>query len=186
MARSILQRIAEGDKVAVKECIDTYGGLIWSIARKMLNSNGDIEDVVQESFISLWKSADRFDPALASETTFVAMIARRRAIEKVRSAARSADVRSLDELQLDPEERSDKKLLVSIEAQDAARAFNVLKPEQRQVLQLSILQGMSQTEISDATGMPLGTVKTHARRGLIELRKAVGVEENEYRRAQYE
>jgi RNA polymerase sigma-70 factor (ECF subfamily) len=62
-----------------------------------------------------------------------------------------------------------------VEASEAAKALKAIRPEQRQVLLLSIVQGMSHQEISDATGMPLGTVKTHARRGLIEVREFLGL-----------
>ena len=64
---------------------------------------------------------------------------------------------------------------MSLEAIEASKALNSLKPEQRQVLQLSIIQGMSHQEISDATGMPLGTVKTHARRGIMQARELLGL-----------
>src|SRR5689334_16385093 len=72
---SILQRIATGERAAVQECIDAYGGLIWSLARRWSPAPHEAEDAVQEIFIDLWKSAARFDQAQASETTFVAMIA---------------------------------------------------------------------------------------------------------------
>ncbi|MCV5784793.1 hypothetical protein OFN20_28335, partial [Escherichia coli] len=61
---------------------------------------------------------------------------------------------------------------------EAAKALNQLRPEQRQVLQLSIVHGMSHQEIADATGMPLGTVKTHARRGLLQVREILGIKDS--------
>ncbi len=64
---------------------------------------------------------------------------------------------------------------ISVEAQEAAEAMRKLRPEQQQVLQLSIIQGMSHQEIADATGMPIGTVKTHARRGLMQVRENLGL-----------
>ncbi|HTK36951.1 MAG TPA: sigma-70 family RNA polymerase sigma factor, partial [Pyrinomonadaceae bacterium] len=84
MAQAILQRIAAGDRTAVQDCLDTYGGLVWSIARKMLRSNEDTEDAVQEIFVDIWKNAERYDDAQSSETTFIAMIARRRLIDRIR------------------------------------------------------------------------------------------------------
>ncbi|MCV4803363.1 hypothetical protein OFC41_32570, partial [Escherichia coli] len=65
-----------------------------------------------------------------------------------------------------------------VEAGEAAKALNQLRPEQRQVLQLSIVHGMSHQEIADATGMPLGTVKTHARRGLLQVREILGIKDS--------
>ena len=75
----------------------------------------------------------------------------------------------------EPASRADQTLQTSIEANQAAKALDGLRPEQRQVLQLSIVQGLSHQEISDATGMPLGTVKTHARRGILQAREILGL-----------
>lgn len=170
----ILQRIGSGDRAAVDVCLNKYGGLVWSIARKMLRNTDDAEDAVQEIFIDIWKNAAKFDATKASETTFIAMIARRRIIDRIRSTNRRVSTDSLDDLLVQPEVRSDREMQLSLEANQAAQAINTLRPEQRQVLQLSIVQGMSQQEIADTTGMPLGTVKTHARRGLLALREAIG------------
>ena len=88
MARAILQRIADGDKTAVQECLDTYSGLVWSLARRLIGFSDEAEDAVQEIFIDVWKNAARFDEAQASETTFIAMIARRRLIDRIRRIQR--------------------------------------------------------------------------------------------------
>lgn len=173
--QAILQRIASGDRAAVQDCLDKYGGLVWSIACKMLRNADDAEDAVQEIFIDVWKNAAKFDASQASETTFIAMIARRRLIDRIRFANRRIAAESLEDVTAQPEVRSDREMQVCIEAKEAAEALKTLRPEQRQVLQLSIVQGMSQQEIADATGMPLGTVKTHARRGLLMLREAIGL-----------
>ncbi|MBS1794292.1 MAG: sigma-70 family RNA polymerase sigma factor [Acidobacteria bacterium] len=175
MAESILHRIARGDKTAVQECLNKYGGLVWSLARRMSANTDDAEDAVQEIFIDVWKNAERFDEAQASETTFIAMIARRRLIDRLRYAKRRIAADSLEELVSEPQNRADEELQTSIEAKDAARALRQLRPEQRQVLQLSIVRGLSHQEISEATGIPLGTVKTHARRGLLQIRDLLGM-----------
>ena len=174
MTQAILQRIATGDTAAVQDCLDKYGGLVWSIARKMLRNTDEAEDAVQEIFVDIWKNAERFDDSKSSETTFIAMIARRRLIDKIRYATRRISADSLDDVLLEPFTRADKEMQVSIEAKQAAEAMRSLRPEQQQVLRLSIIQGMSHQEISDATGMPLGTVKTHARRGLLQVRENLG------------
>jgi RNA polymerase sigma-70 factor (ECF subfamily) len=125
--------------------------------------------------VDIWKNADRFDETKSSETTFIAMIARRRLIDKIRYSARRISADSLDDVLLEPFTRADKDIQTSLEAQQAAEAIQNLKPEQQQVLRLSIIQGMSHQEISEATGMPLGTVKTHARRGIIRVREYLGL-----------
>lgn len=72
---TILQRISAGDQDAVAACLDEYGGLVWRLALRYLNSKADAEDATQEIFISIWASAHRFDPAKGSEAAFVATVA---------------------------------------------------------------------------------------------------------------
>ena len=175
MARAILQRIADGDKTAVQECLDTYSGLVWSLARRLIGFSDEAEDAVQEIFIDVWKNAGRFDEAQASETTFIAMIARRRLIDRIRRIQRQPKVDSLEDILVEPARSYDKEMQIGVEARQAAEAMKDLRPEQRQVLQLSIYQGLSHQEISNLTGMPIGTVKTHARRGLLQIREALGL-----------
>lgn len=159
----------------MEDCLSKYGGLVWSIARKLLRNSDDAEDAVQEIFIDVWKNAARFDESQSSETTFIAMIARRRIIDRIRYSNRRISADSLEDVLVEPMERADESMQISIEAKEAAKAMKDLRPEQRQVLQLSIVQGLSHQEIADATGMPLGTVKTHARRGILEVREFLGL-----------
>ncbi len=175
MAEAILHRIAQEDKTAVQDCLNKYGGLVWSLARRMSVNNEDAEDAVQEIFVEVWKNAARFDETQSSETTFIAMIARRRLIDRLRYTKRRIATDSLEDIVSEPQNNAAEAMQTNIEAKDAARALQQLRPEQRQVLQLSIVQGLSHQEISDATGMPLGTVKTHARRGILQVREFLGM-----------
>jgi RNA polymerase sigma-70 factor, ECF subfamily len=175
VAEAILHRIAQGDKTAVQDCLNKYGGLVWSLARRMSPNTEDAEDAVQEIFVDVWKNAARFDESQSSETTFIAMIARRRLIDRLRYAKRRISADSLEDIVSEPQNNAAEEMQTNIEAKDAARALQQLRPEQRQVLQLSIVQGLSHQEISDATGMPLGTVKTHARRGILQVREFLGM-----------
>jgi RNA polymerase sigma-70 factor, ECF subfamily len=168
---SILYRIASGDKTAVQDCLKTYGGLVWSLAKRMLPNQNDAEDAVQEIFIDVWKNAGRFDEKQSSETTFIAMLARRRLIDRLRKSNRQPNVDSLEDVTFELAKRTDLDIQTSIAANEAAEAVRDLRPEQQKVLYLSICQGLSHQEIADLTGMPIGTVKTHARRGLIEVRE---------------
>lgn len=171
MPKSILYRIASGDKTAVKDCLKQYGGLVWSLAKRMLPNQNDAEDAVQEIFIDVWKNAERFDETQSSETTFIAMLARRRLIDRLRKSNRQPGIDSIEDVVFEPAERNDLDIHTSIEAKEAAEVIRDLRPEQQKVLYLSICQGLSHQEIADLTGMPIGTVKTHARRGLIEVRE---------------
>ena len=141
----------------------------------MLRNSDDAEDAVQEIFVDIWKNAGRFDDSQSSETTFIAMIARRRIIDRIRRTNRRISADSFEDVIAEPESRDDKRVQLSVEAEQAAEALRTLKPEQQRVLQLSIVQGLSHQEIADVTGMPLGTVKTHARRGILQAREMLGL-----------
>ncbi|MFI4896825.1 MAG: RNA polymerase sigma factor [Phycisphaerales bacterium JB059] len=177
MQEPILQRVASGDPEAVRACTDRYGGLVWSLARRWNRSQADAEDAVQDVFISLWRNAGRFDPSVAKEATFVAMIARRRLIDRMRKAGRRPGESALLESEAgdaggDRVEGTE----LSEDARRAERAMGELSDSQQRVLRLSIMHGMSHERIATATGMPLGSVKTHIRRGLIRMREILGTE----------
>jgi RNA polymerase sigma factor (sigma-70 family) len=179
LEETLLQRVAAGDTGAVAECVDTFGGLVWSLARRLLNRPAEAEDAVQEVFIALWKSASRFDPSIASETTFVAMIARRRLIDRQRRNTRRPEGEpvAIEDLPLSALEEAD-QLELQDEAAKAMAALELLKPEQRNVLHLAVCQGWPHQLIADRLGLPLGTVKTHVRRGLIKVREELAAENN--------
>lgn len=177
MSDSILQRVAAGDTEAVAACIDRFGSLVWSLARRFLNRATEAEDAVQEIFIELWKSASRFDPSIGSETTFVAMIARRRLIDRQRKLGRrlereAVSIESLDLAAPDLLEHID----LRDDAAKATAAIEQLKPQQRCVLQLAVCQGWPHQLVADRLGIPLGTVKTHVRRGLIKVREELAAQ----------
>jgi RNA polymerase sigma-70 factor (ECF subfamily) len=167
---TLLWRVAAGDPAAIRECLARFGGLVWSIARRF--DPAEAEDAVQEIFLDLWRSAGRYDPAAASETAFVAMIARRRLIDRRWSRARRPATEGIDEVPSIPDAGAQQPDTCA-EASQAARALTRLRPEQREVLVLATCHGLSHGEIAARTGMPLGTVKAHARRGLISIRAAL-------------
>lgn len=175
MTDPVLIRVARGDALALRECIDQFGSLIWSIARRLTRTHADAEDAVQEIFTDIWRSAARFDPAQGSEKVFVATIARRRLIDRLRRAGRHATIELTDEMESlawsDPGTHAE----TCAEAQAAAQAVMQLRPEQRKVLELGLLQGLSHSEIAEALQMPLGTVKTMMRRGLLRVRQIMGL-----------
>ncbi len=173
---SILQRIAKKDKMAVEECFDKYGGLVWSITKKFTNSREDAEDAVQDIFIDIWKYAGRFDAAKSAESSFIVLLARRRLIDRLRKFNRQPKVFFLDEIANNQSDGWEKKLQMQIEIQQAVQELNKLNPQQRKVVQMVIYAGMTQSEIAETTGLPLGTVKSLIRRGFRKIRQSYGIE----------
>lgn len=157
----------------MQECIARFGGLIWSLARRIGLPESEAEDVVHEVFVEIWKNGHKYDASIASETAFVATIARRRMIDRRRRIGRQPIKATLTDDAGSPAPSPDAPAL-SEEARRAARAFAQLTNDQQRVLRLSVYEGLSHELISRATGMPLGTVKTHARRGLMRLREVLG------------
>src|ERR1700749_2388107 len=87
MSPSMLERIANGDSAAVRECIDQYGPLVWSIARRLSRTQADAEAATQEIFLDIWRSAARFDASQGSDKVFIAMVPRRRLIDRLRKTS---------------------------------------------------------------------------------------------------
>jgi RNA polymerase sigma-70 factor (ECF subfamily) len=174
MSDSLLTQIAAGSLDAVNDCIRKYNGPIWSLARRFLPTEHDAEDALQEVFLELWKSAHRFDPLAGSELTFVMTIARRRLIDRGRKLARRPATDSLAEPEILPDQEITHPEETREETERVHAAMGQLRPEQREVLQLSLLQGHSHQQVADRTGLPLGTVKSHARRGLMRVRELLG------------
>lgn len=166
----VLPRIAAGESDAMDECLQRYGGLVWTLANRMVRS-GDLEDAVQDIFVEVWRAADRFDSEKGKEATFIATIARRRLIDRRRSDARQIDTSSLADATTAAAVPD--QLETNDEAQHVRRLLGQLRSEERRVIELAVDFGMSQTEIAAATGMPIGTVKTNARRGMMRLRELI-------------
>lgn len=169
----ILAAVAAGRREAMEACIAEYGGMVWSLALKMSPSREDAEEGVQEVFIDVWRHAARFDPAVSSEATFVGMIARRRLIDRHRRRRCRPLVMSLETLSPMTAPIATSRLEIADEAERVRRCLDRLRPEERRVLELALGEGLTQAAIADRTGLPIGTVKSHARRGLIRLRQLV-------------
>lgn len=170
MQATVLERIAEGDPAAVDECLDRYGGLVWSLARRHLRQHADAEDAVQDVFIEVWRNAERFDASIASEATFISTIARRRLIDRHRKQSRRIATQSIVEEPAAERPSHTRALERDEDAEHVMLFMGKLRAEERRVLELGLLNGLSQSQIAEAAGMPLGTVKTHTRRGLKRLR----------------
>ncbi|MBN1418477.1 MAG: sigma-70 family RNA polymerase sigma factor [Planctomycetes bacterium] len=169
MVRGILERVAAGESMAVEECLARYRGLVWSLARRMGLDHADADDAVQEVFIEVWRHAARFRPDIASEATFISTIARRRFIDRRRGRARARETVPIVEEMAPPAPSHEDAIEREEEAARVRRSLEKLRPEERRVLELATYRDFSHAQIAEVTRMPLGTVKTHARRGLRRL-----------------
>jgi len=166
----LLPLVADGDRSAVTECIRRYGPLVWAIAQRLSKTKEDAEDAVQEIFMDIWRHAGRFNRQRGSEKVFVTILARRRLIDRMRRQkwrlSLEQPIDEYEELPAPPSMRAE----LDVELEQARELFSTLPVPQQRVIHLSLLEGMSHAEIVEHTGLPLGTVKTLLRRGILRVR----------------
>jgi RNA polymerase sigma factor (sigma-70 family) len=165
-SEALLTRIARGDAEAVAECLERHAGIVWSIVSRAWKDYSTIEDLVQEIFVDVWKSASRFDPAKSSEATFIGTIARRRVIDRQRQMGRRPTLEPIEDHDVGAEDQGLSQVDIGDDSTIVHGALAELKPEQRQVIMMSVVDGLTHFDIATATGLPVGTVKSHIRRGL--------------------
>jgi RNA polymerase sigma-70 factor (ECF subfamily) len=168
----LMKQIAAGEEPAVAQLYDRFGGLVFRVARQMLPTQPEAEDAVQEIFVRLWQTADRFDPQRAKLVTWVMLIARRHLIDQLRR--KSVRPKSCG---LDPDalgaipEQTVKFPRHQTERSTVLQKCLAELPElQRTVIERSYLQGFTLREVSRQLDAPLGTVKSALSRGLQKLR----------------
>lgn len=154
----------------MNECIDRHGGLVWGIVRRSLKDLTAAEDLVQEIFTEIWKKAGAYDPTVASETTFIALVARRRTIDFLRRQGRQPNFEPLENAWAIPESTQPSPAL-NCDTEAVKSSVATLPDETRQLFHMFFESGYTHPEIAEKTGLPLGTVKTRLRRGLITLRE---------------
>ena len=166
----ILPRVAAGEARAMDLCISRYGAIVWAIAKRYIKDTSEAEDLVQEVFTEIWKKAASFDRAIASESTFVGLIARRRAIDFLRRQGRQPGFEPLTAAESLPLPTSE-SCSITCDPETVKSSLANLPSDTRQLFHLFFENGFTHPEIAERTGLPLGTVKTRLRRGLITLRE---------------
>lgn len=158
-----------GDESAVRQAWDRYGTLVFTYCARSLADRGAAADAVQETFVSAWRSRDRFDPARGTLPAWLLGIARYRVLDAYRSASRTPATGLADDLvdQPDPDRPAPDVLADRLLV---ARALDTLGPRARQVVSLAFYSELTQTEIAAKLDLPLGTVKSDMRRALLRLR----------------
>lgn len=171
----LLTALAEGQVNALSILYDRYIRLVYSLAYKILENSEEAEDITQEVFLTLWRR-NAYDPKRGSLSSFLTTMTRSRAIDKLRS--KGARLRVLQRLQgmvrletnpLTPLEQAS----VGERSQVIRGALAQLSETERQVLEIAYYEGLSQSEIAKRLNIPLGTVKTRSRQGLLKLRQTL-------------
>lgn len=172
----LLPLLAAGDGSAMERAVRRYGPLIRALARRHSPTTDDAEDAVQEVFLKLWRNADRFDESRASEMTFVAMLANRCLIDQQRRRSRRLQPEMLEAAESIAEEVDrDHDPVAEREQVERVRAlFSRLSPDRRKILEMRYDLGLAHEAIAERLRMPIGTVKSQVRRGLIRIRSVLG------------
>jgi RNA polymerase sigma-70 factor (ECF subfamily) len=167
----IVRRMAGGDGAALSELYGRYSGMLQALAVRVLGRVGEAEEVVQEAFLQAWRQAARYDPARSSVSTWLVLITRSRAIDRLRTRRvgdRTAAAAQGEQGPTHTSPEGARNVLRSERRERLAAAMAELPEEQREVLELAFYRGLTQREIAETTGIPLGTVKT---RTLLAMRK---------------
>lgn len=158
-------RFASDDPEVLRAAFDACGGAIYGYGRRLLPSNEDAGDLVQQVFVAAWRQRHRYDPARASLLTWLLGMARNKVVDRLRALQRERTTAAQQpDTSVDETARTADRLLV-------AQALGWLRPEQQQVLELAFYDDLTHQQIADKLGVPLGTIKGHARRGLQRLRR---------------
>lgn len=176
----LVARVADGDAGAFEIVYDRHAKVAFSLAFRLLGERSAAEDLVQDAFLSVWRGADRFSPALGSVRTWVLSIVHHRGIDRLRSSAASAR----RELALQQEarvgaqqERPEERAIDGALTPSLHRGLEALPDDQGKVVRLAYFGGFTHHEIAEMLGLPLGTVKSRLRLGLDRLRMSMGARE---------
>lgn len=173
-----MARIAGGDAAALGELYDRYGRIVFGVLYRTLGSPEPAEEVAQDAFHAAWRRADTYRPDRGSVRTWLLAIARNAAIDWRRTKGKRFEREAaIDEAaELVEERRIDDRVMASLQAERVRAAVAALPEDQRTTLSLAFWSGLSQSQIAERTGTPLGTVKSRVRLGMAKLRESLRAE----------
>jgi len=171
----LLANVSRGDSAALRALYDTCSGRALSIAYRVLGTRSEAEEVVQETFVQVWRQAASYDASRGGATAWIATIARSRALDRLRTRAAGERAVARSEEPDPPAQPSPPELAAQRELRtQVIAALGALPQEQRSAIELAYYEGLSHTEIAARLGDPLGTVKTRVRLGLAKLAAVLG------------
>jgi RNA polymerase sigma-70 factor (ECF subfamily) len=173
----LLSMVASGDKRAFSELYDQMAPRVFGLVRRVLVDEAQSEEVTQEIFLEIWQSASRYSPAKGSAVTWILTMSHRRAVDRIRAsqAGRDRDLKvGIRDYDREFDQVSE-TVEISIENERVKVAMMQLTELQRQAISLAFYQGYTHSEVATILHIPIGTVKTRLRDGMIRLRDAMGV-----------
>jgi RNA polymerase sigma-70 factor (ECF subfamily) len=171
--RQEMERLAAGDGSAIGGLYDRHGASVYSLASRILSNRADAEDVVQEVFAQAWTDARRYDPERGAVATWLLVMTRSRAIDRLRSRQTAVDARGSELDPRDPHPGQEVDVITAEQVERVKKVLGELPVSQRTAIELAYYEGLSQAEIAARLQEPLGTVKTRVRTGLLKLRAAL-------------
>jgi len=168
----LVRAVARGDEKAYASLYDRYASILLGLLIRILHSRAEAEDVLQDVFLQVWQRAKNFDETRGRAFTWLVTLTRSRAIDRLRSLASRDRVaeESVREVPVNVASDAVADAMRAEQSETISRALAELPEEQRRTISLAYFDGLTQTEIADRTGEPLGTVKTRTRAGLKKLR----------------
>jgi RNA polymerase sigma-70 factor, ECF subfamily len=167
---SLIERIVARDERAVADLYDRHSRLLFGLILRIIRDRSEAEEVLQEVFVQLWNKADTYNVALGSPAAWLVRVARNRAIDRLR--ANTVRIRAVESVPGPAAVESPEAAAAATEQQRAiGRALETLPLEQRVLIEQAYFLGLTQSELADRFKLPLGTVKTRIRTGMIALRQ---------------
>ena len=170
--RAALEAVAEGDQAALQIVYQRTSAKLFGICLRILSDRMEAEDALQEVYVSLWRRAGSYDPARSSPITWLAIFARNRAIDRLRSSSRARSTDDLDEVGSIADDRPG-ALDVMESEQERQRLFKCMEQldeRQRGAIRSAFFDGFTYVQLAERAGTPLGTMKSWIRRGLAQLK----------------
>ncbi len=177
--KELIAAIVDKEAVAIAELYDRYSGMLQALSQRILGNSSDAEDVLQEAFLQVWNQAGRYDSKRSSVSTWLVLITRSRSIDRLRSRQvqqRTVTAAKQESSTTHTSPKGVGNVLLQERRNRLQQEMKDLPAEQRQVLEMAFFKGMTQSEISNQTGIPLGTVKTRTLLAMKKLRKALSDE----------